>query len=1622
VYIAENSAVGTQVVNLNSATYVYDQDGDTMTFSLLAGNKNGALSLSRSGSLTVKNSSALNYEARVNSWNLTIQVTDDGQNGKFANKSSIDYLTVGLTNVNEAPSLTSGQVLYVFENASVNSVVGTLTGSDPDSGQNLFFSLASSSSAFILTVAGQLKVASTLSYVKTPSYNLRVTVTDSGSPSLSSTGNVTIMVRKVNYAPELTTKSTTVGYVYEKTKGAWVTLASGRNFTLNFTDANQGTGETYKFYISGGTGKGRFILYPSLGVIQVNSSASTIVFQTNPTFTLTCYVQDSTGLKSSSVTYTITTLNVIDPAVLSNLTISTVAKVSAGTVLSTPVTPFYIEPGDSCSYRLSRVNANFSISATGYVTVIKALPDSNRTYSLPYYCLNSKGAPSNNATLKIRAISGYQAPTLRTRTFTVRESASVGTTITRNLTTLVTNTAPYSYTFTLRTFTSVFSVNSTTGAIKTLQTLNFNTAPKYNLTVTVASAGPGNLASTGYIGITVIDTPNAPVFTFGSATFRIAETARPGTNISTPVMAYDQDAGQGASLNYTMSPKYPSIPFSIRRYYNATAQTRYGQIYLDPRGTYPQLDYYSASSYLVTVVVTDRTGLSSSTFILIQVSLVNTPPTVPNYVFSVAESAGVGTTVGTIVASDRESNSLSYSIIKGNTGSAFSITNTGSSAVLKLASALDYETLRSYNLTVRVLESSTEAYSVLSIVLVSVIDVNDLTITSITSSFGSTYATAGGTQVTITGTNFGPVSSSLGVSVSASYQGSDSYAYQATNCIIVTPNTVITCTTAVGVGTGQSWFLTVSAPGTTSWTTVSTTTYGYVAPSISFVAVADGSTSLSTSGGTQIAIFGTNFGPARKTVLGSSLADIVKVSVGTSSASLPYSCSNAYVANNSISLSGVSGGTYDRIVCTLGEGAGKNLFFTVSIGTKPQESSWTLTSSAYQSSVAYAKPSISRLVGPVLSTTGGNTITLTGSNFGPADGTVAVSAIYGSSLVGYYTATGCSVVRSHVNITCTTVVGIGWNLTWIVTVAGQTSPRSSATNRYVTPSLSTIRGTGASQAITTGGQLFTITGSHFGPTTSTAKPVVTYGDTGTEYIASSCTVTLTDTQIVCLTGEGTGADLMTIVKIGGQPSSAFAGNMSFAAPVVQYYVTQWDDTSATGGRTEGGQYVLIYGSNFGTKEENNVDMVTYGPTGAEYIPCASPKNCNCSVVTDHTVINCTTVAGTGSDQKWIVYIHDQESTVPATSYATPAISTITGAGSVNASVYGGQLITITGTNFGPSQSKLDSVTYGPGGTEYKASGCTLTTLHKAIRCLTAAGVGKDLKWMVTVDGQSSSASTTTTNYKQPAISSMTAYTSLTSGGGTVTITGTNFGAGVAFTYVEVYMSGTVVALDGQSTTTAVAGKSAYFGTNSAGSEYIIFTVPEMTNQEQKKFVRVLVASTTVAGASQYSPAVAFTYGSPYITSIQNVQGTDIRSLSTSNLVIQGRNFGASGTIYFNGVAVDSSSGVANLAWGHSRITLTVIGSSGTIYVQVGTEVSNSVDFSDSSPKLLYGYSQYTPSSSAYLATGKTSAGSSIFLTFAGTPTYGPGTARLGPPISGQGYKLTPLSGRQGNSLARMSRH
>ena len=273
-----------------------------------------------------------------------------------------------------------------------------------------------------------------------------------------------------------------------------------------------------------------------------------------------------------------------------------------------------------------------------------------------------------------------------------------------------------------------FGIVGVSGQLQTRALLDYETKNAYSITVTVSDGNGG----TDTIGVTISvtdmdedtvpviegivipevdETPetHAPVFTGSRTTRSIVENTPSGVNIGSPVSA--TDAGDD-TLTYTLGGTDASS-FSIVR--------SSGQ--LQTKGP---LDYETKNAYSVTVTVSDggRTDAISVTITIIDVD--ETPEThAPVFAGSrttrsIAENTPAGVNIGSPVsATDVDDDTLTYTLGGTDAGSFRMVRSSGQ---LQTQAPLDYETKKSYTVTVTVSDGGrTDAITV----AITIIDVNE---------------------------------------------------------------------------------------------------------------------------------------------------------------------------------------------------------------------------------------------------------------------------------------------------------------------------------------------------------------------------------------------------------------------------------------------------------------------------------------------------------------------------------------------------------------------------------------------------------------------------------------------------------------------------------------------------------------------------------------------------------------------------------------------------------------------------------------------------------------------------------------------------------------------------------
>ena len=184
--VMENTAADMDIGAPVTAT---DADGDTPTYTLSGTDMASFAIVSTSGQLQTK--AALDYEAKM-SYSVTV-TADDGNGGMASIGVTID-VTNDTADDNAAPMFAADKATRsIVENAAVGTAVGSpVTADDTDT---LTYSLSGTGeAAFTIDNMGQLMTAVMLDYEAKMSYSVTVTATDSGTPALTATIDVTINV------------------------------------------------------------------------------------------------------------------------------------------------------------------------------------------------------------------------------------------------------------------------------------------------------------------------------------------------------------------------------------------------------------------------------------------------------------------------------------------------------------------------------------------------------------------------------------------------------------------------------------------------------------------------------------------------------------------------------------------------------------------------------------------------------------------------------------------------------------------------------------------------------------------------------------------------------------------------------------------------------------------------------------------------------------------------------------------------------------------------------------------------------------------------------------------------------------------------------------------------------------------------------------------------------------------------------------------------------------------------------------------------------------------------------------------------------------------------------------
>ena len=255
--MAENSAPGT---NVGSAVVATDSESDTLTYTLGGADASSFTIGSSTGQIQTKSGVTYNFEASKKTYSVTVSVRDGKDAAGNASTATDDTIavTINLTNVNEAPAVTSGPAARTVSENSTE--VGAYRASDPDASSTATWSVetAVDGRLFEISSSGVLSFRSAPNFEmpsdsdRNNTYLLTVKVTDNGSPALSATRVVAVTVRNVNEAPAIASGPSTTSVAENSTVvGAYTATDPDASSTFRWSVETGGDGRLFEISSSG---------------------------------------------------------------------------------------------------------------------------------------------------------------------------------------------------------------------------------------------------------------------------------------------------------------------------------------------------------------------------------------------------------------------------------------------------------------------------------------------------------------------------------------------------------------------------------------------------------------------------------------------------------------------------------------------------------------------------------------------------------------------------------------------------------------------------------------------------------------------------------------------------------------------------------------------------------------------------------------------------------------------------------------------------------------------------------------------------------------------------------------------------------------------------------------------------------------------------------------------------------------------------------------------------------------------------------------------------------------------------------------------------------------------------
>ncbi|GMH68350.1 hypothetical protein TL16_g04907 [Triparma laevis f. inornata] len=437
-------------------------------------------------------------------------------------------------------------------------------------------------------------------------------------------------------------------------------------------------------------------------------------------------------------------------------------------------------------------------------------------------------------------------------------------------------------------------------------------------------------------------------------------------------------------------------------------------------------------------------------------------------------------------------------------------------------------------------------------------------------------SSSGGQVIYLDGEHFGPQHPQDDYSYVTVTYGPTGAEYTADACVISTAHYLITCNTGPGTGKGHIWKVVIGGEGSVATGGRESLTYlkpasiqvpeggtNYAPPIVAYYEglgtkysqIGTSNIYGDTRGNQQITVLGRNFG-----------SDLSKIT----SVTYKSEFGETFTAhpNAAAGMGCVIAIEHTTLHCQTVEGAGDEMTWSVTVDSQESEAPTS----------GYVAPVITSLEGPGVddaSNYGGESITINGDYFGPstadATGSLGYSddfldwVRYGATEATQYTAENC-VVESHEKIVCETAQGVGANLYWSASIAGQETASSDMISSYAEPVLNELN---PNVFPTDGGVQIEVTGSNLG---TFQKPTITFGDLTID--ASDILLGGRNDLLFFNLPEGKGTNKAVQLNVGGQMTNTVYFN---------YEAPQITSVHSVASDVAGEVKIIILGRSFSTQ-------------------------------------------------------------------------------------------------------------------------------------------------------------------------------------------------------------------------------------------------------------------------------------------------------------------------------------------------------------------------------------------------------------------------------------------------------